>query len=81
MSDLTLLFSTIETNFLGYLYKVIDTINIVKLFLNFIIIVKYIFSLKTLLQQGISDSVFYGYSVYKSKRIVGKPNFSDQFKR
>ena len=44
-------------------------------------IVKYIFGLKTLLQQGISDSVFYGDSVYKFKRTVGKPNFSDQLKK
>ena len=35
---------------------------------------------KTLLQQGISEPVFYGDLVYKFKRIVGKPNFSDQFK-
>ena len=36
---------------------------------------------KTLLQQGISEPVFYGDLVYKLKRIVGKPNFSDQFKK
>ena len=35
--------------------------------------------LKTLLQQGISEPIFYGDLVYKFKRIVGKPNFSDQF--
>ena len=37
--------------------------------------------LKTLLQQGISEPIFYGYLVYKLKRIVEKPNFSDQFKK
>ena len=37
--------------------------------------------LKTLLQQGISEPIFYGDLDYKFKRIVGKPNFSDQFKR
>ena len=37
--------------------------------------------LKTLLQQGISEPIFYGDLVYKYKRIVGKPNFSDQFKK
>ena len=45
------------------LNKVIDhTINSVKLFLNCILIVKYMynFCLKTLLQQGISEPVFYG---------------------
>ena len=37
--------------------------------------------LKTLLQQGISEPIFYGDLVNKFKRIVGKPNFSDQFKK
>ena len=37
--------------------------------------------LKTLLQQGISEPIFYGDLVYKFKRIVGKPNFRDQFKK
>ena len=45
------------------------------------IIVKYSIGLKTLLQQGISEPTFYGDLVYKFKRIVGKPNFSDQFKK
>ena len=31
----------------------------------------------TLLQQGISEPIFYGDLVYKFKRIVGKPSFSD----
>ena len=37
--------------------------------------------LKLLLQQCISEPIFYGDLVYKFKRIVGKPNFSDQFKK
>ena len=37
--------------------------------------------LKTLLQQGLSEPLFYGDSVYIFKRIVGKPNFSDQFEK
>ena len=37
------------------------------------LIVKYI-RLKALLQQGISEPIFYGDLVYKFKRIVGKPN-------
>ena len=45
------------------------------------LIVKYNIGLKTLLQQGISEPIFYGELVYKFKRIVGKPNFSDQFKK
>ena len=36
---------------------------------------------KTLLRQGISEPIFYGDLVNKFKRIVGKPNFSDQFKK
>ena len=44
------------------------------------LIVKYSIGLKTPLQQGISEPIFYGDLVYKFKRIVGKPNFSDQFK-
>ena len=43
--------------------------------------VKYSIGLKTLLQQGISEPIFYGDLVYKFKRIVGKPNFSDQMKK
>ena len=45
------------------------------------LIVKNNIGLKTLLQQGISEPIFYGDLVYKFKRIVGKPNFSDQFKK
>ena len=37
--------------------------------------------LNTLLQQSVSEPIFYGDLVYKVKRIVGKPNFSDQFKK
>ena len=33
------------------------------------------------MQQVISEPIFYGDLVYKFKRIVGKPNFSDQFKK
>ena len=36
------------------------------------LIVKYNIGLKTLLQQGISEPIFYGDLVYKFKRIVGK---------
>ena len=45
------------------------------------LIVKYNIGLKTLLQQGISEPIFYGDLVYKFKRIVGISNFSDQFKK
>ena len=45
------------------------------------LIVKNSIGLKTHLQQGISEPIFYGDLVYKFKRIVGKPNFSDPFKK
>ena len=45
------------------------------------LIVKYNIGSKTILQQGISELIFYGDLVYKFKRIVGKPNFSDQLKK
>ena len=38
-------------------------------------------ALKALLQQGISEPIFHGDLVYKFKRIIGNPNFSDQFKK
>ena len=44
-------------------------------------IVKYNVGIKTLLQQGISEPIFYGDLGYKFKQIVGKPNFSDRFKK
>ena len=45
------------------------------------LIVKYNVGFKSLLQQGILEPVFYGYSVYNFKRNVGKPSFHDQFKK
>ena len=44
------------------------------------LIIKYNIGLKTLLQQGIPEPIFYVDLVYKFKRIVGKPHSSDQFK-
>ena len=41
----------------------------------------YNIGLETLLQQGISEPIFYGDLVYEFKRMVGKPNFSDQIKK
>ena len=45
------------------------------------LIVLYNIGLKALLQQDISESIFYGDLVYKFKRIAGKSNFSNQFKK
>ena len=42
---------------------------------------KYSVSLKTLLQQGISEPEFYGDLVYRFRNIVGKSNFSEQFRK
>ena len=42
---------------------------------------KYNFSLITLLQQGISEPEFYGDLVYRFRKIVGKSNFSEQFRK
>ena len=42
--------------------------------------VKYNIGLKTLLQQGISEPMFYFVLFYKFKQIVEKSNFCDQFK-
>ena len=66
--------------------KVIGIIKFEKAFSKFYhrhseLIVKYNIRLKTLLQQGTSESIFYGDLIYKSKPLVGKPNFSDQFKK
>ena len=45
------------------------------------LIVKYNIWLKTLLQLCISEPICSCDLVYKLKQIVGKPNFSDQFKK
>ena len=42
---------------------------------------KYSVSLKTILQQGISEPEFYGNLVYKFRKIVGKSNFSEHFRK
>ena len=65
----------------GYRYH-----NIRKAFSKFYhrhseLIVEYNIGLKTLLQKGITEPIFYGDLVYKFKRIVRKSNFSDQFKK
>ena len=42
---------------------------------------KYNVSLRKLLQQGISEPEFYGDLVYRIRKIVGKSNFSKQFRK
>ena len=36
---------------------------------------------KSLLHQGLSEPEFYGYLVYKFKKIMGRTDFSDQFRK
>ena len=45
------------------------------------LVVKCNIGLGALLRQGISEPIFYCDLVCKFKRVVGKPNFSDQFKK
>ena len=42
---------------------------------------KFNVGLKTLLHQGLSEPEFYGDLIYKFKKIVGRADFSDQFKK
>ena len=42
---------------------------------------KFNVGLKTLLRQGLSEPEFYGDLVYKFTKIVGRADFSDQFKK
>ena len=42
---------------------------------------KFSVGLKTLLHQGLSEPEFYGDLVYKFKKIVGRVDFSDQFRK
>ena len=74
--------STVKANGIG---KANGIINSAKHFPNFTVgtdlIEKYHVSLKKLLQQGISNPEFYGDLVYKFKKVIVNPNFSDLFKR
>ena len=42
---------------------------------------KFNVGLKTFLRHGLSERVFYGELVYKSKKIVARTDFSDQFRK
>ena len=48
---------------------------------HFELVSKYNTGLRSLLQQGWSEPEFYGDLVYKFRKIVGKTEFSDQFKK
>ena len=45
------------------------------------LISKFNVGLKSLLHQGLSEPEFYGELVYKFKRIMGRTDFSDQFRK
>ena len=42
---------------------------------------KFNVGLKSLLHQGLSEPEFYGDLVYKFKKIMGRADFSDQFRK
>ena len=70
-------------NFLG---RAIVILNFLRRFRNSYcrhstLVEKYNVSLKTLLQQVISEPEFYGDLVYRFRKIVGKSNFSEQFRK
>ena len=48
---------------------------------HYILVSKFNVGLKTLLHQGLSEPEFYGDLVYKSKKIVSRADFSDQFRK
>ena len=48
---------------------------------HFDLVSKYNVGLKTLLLQGLSEPEFYGDLVYKFRKIIGKYDFSDHFKK
>ena len=82
LMTLTTVIKPLLPNLLG---RAIVILNFVRRFRNFIadsaLLEKYIVSLKTLLQRGISEPEFYGDLVYRCRKIVGKPNFSEQFRK
>ena len=83
LQSLMTLTTVIKPNFLG---RAIVILNFGKAFSKFYrrhsaLLEKYSVSLKTLLQQGISEPEFYGDLVYRFRNIVGKSNFSEQFRK
>ena len=70
----------LSSPFIAKIHIVIQFVFLIEPFYNSNMI-KYNICLNTLLKQGISEPVFYGELVNTFKRIVGKPNFSDQFKK
>ena len=68
----------------NFLARAIAILNFIRCFRNFIADTvpcwkKYSVSMKTLLQQGMSEPEFYGDLVYRFRKIVGRSGFSEQF--
>ena len=66
--------------------RAISIINFERHFLNFFyqhyeLVSRFSVGLKTLLHQGLSEREFCGDLVYKFKKIVGRADFSDQFRK
>ena len=59
----------------------VKDLNCLPKYRNFCKLTKYSVNLKTLLQQVISEPEFYGDLVYRFRKIVGKSNFSEQFRK
>ena len=80
---LTFVIKPLLPNFLG---RAMVILNIREAFSKFYrrhsaLLEKYSVSLKTLQQQGISEPEFYGDLVYRFRKMVGKSNFSEQFRK
>ena len=80
---LTTVIKPLLPNFLG---RAIVILNFARRFHKFYcrhsaLVEKYNVHLKTLLQQGILEPEFYGDLVYRFRKIVGKSNFSEQFRK
>ena len=77
---MTLLTTVLKPLLPNFLDRAIVILNFIRRFRN-VIVEKYSVSLKTLLQQGISEPEFYGDLVYRFRKIIGKSNFSEQFRK
>ena len=53
----------------------------VKPFLHFELISNFNVGLRTLLREGLSEPEFYGDLVYKFKKLIGRNDFSFQFRK
>ena len=71
----------IFTNFLSFMTEAISSLIYLCALVAFIVNTNGTDQTALRNSQSISEPIFYGDVVYKFKRIVGKPNFSDQFKK